>query len=362
VVASKLEPHEIALRYPWSEEACASMAKDIERDGQREAIVLYEGKILDGRHRYEACMRLGRQPRTREFGSEASDGSSPTRFAHSMNVERRHVDKAVLAALVVDSVDESARAEAKARMAEGGKAAGRGRPQKGGPLEDQAIGDVAKSAARTDAVSLAAAEFGVSRSIAYRAQAVKREAPEVFEQVKAGKLSVYAAEREAGIATPKQPESKPEPEAPKSKPRREAPDAKGAPLHERSYLDPELRARVVELLGEGRSQSEVASILEFGDAAYLSGAVGGFKRPSDYVSSKVSQIRRDLLPVKADPLESLIDAVEAVESDFKSWCSSFEPKWRTATPAQADRLRARVDAMVSSARRFVSQLNKEIQS
>jgi predicted transcriptional regulator len=333
------------------------MVKDIEANGQKQAIVLYEGKILDGRHRYEACMRLGRQPRTREFGSDESDGSSATRFAHSMNDVRRHVDKAVLAALAVDAVDEEKIADAKGRRT--------GRPSKV-PLREEGLSDMPTG----ETIAASAAEFGVSAGYAYRAQTIKRDAPEVFERVKAGEFkSLGEAEREAGVAIPPSrvcaaARDEYKPEAPKSKPRREAPDAKGAPLHERSYLDHELRARVVELIGEGRSQSEVASILEFGDAAYLSGAVGGFKRPSDSVSSKVSQIRRELLPAKAEsPLAGKVKLVEAMAEDFKSWGNKLDdPQWSEATPAQVSDLCAHVDSMMSAARKFLSKVSKEVQS
>lgn len=357
----RLEPHPIALRYPWSEEACASMVKNIERDGQREAIVLYEGKILDGRHRYEACMRLGRMPRTREFGSEESDGASPTRFAHSMNVERRHVDKSVLAMLAAESVREEDRAAAKARMAEGGKAASPGKPRKG-PDGRQDLSDDSTRPRDREAVADAADAFGVSTRQVYRAQALIREAPEVAERVKAGELSVWSAIREVGIEA----ESKQEPktEAPKPKPHREPPDPKGAPLHERSYLDPELRTRVMELLAEGRSQAEVASILEFGDAAYRSGAVGGFKKPSSTVATKVSKIRSEIQPAKAEsPLAGKVKAVEAMAEDFKSWGNSLDDHpWSKATPAQVSDLCAHVDSMVSAARKFLSKVSKEVQS
>lgn len=359
----KLEPHEIALRYPWSEETVEGMVEDIKAHGQREEIVLLDGKVLDGRHRAEACRRLGRQPRTREFGSRESDGPSPTRFAHSMNVERRHVDKSVLAALAVEAVDEEKRAEAKARKV----AAGGDRRSRPLPIREE---EAPHGAPTGEAIAASAAEFGVSAGYAYRAQAIKRDAPEVFERVKAGEFkSLGAAEREAGIAIPPSRAGaaameEPTPEPPKSKPRREVPDANGAPLHERSYLDPDLRARVVELLGEGRSQSEVASIIEFGDASRIDKAVGGFKRPSNAVASKVSQIRRELLPGDAvSPLAGKVKMVEAMAEDLKSWGNNLDDQqWSKATPAQVNDLCAHVESMVAAARKFLVKVSKEVKS
>ncbi len=62
---------------------------DIRANGLREPIVLYEGLILDGRHRCQACLELGIEPRFRHH-----DGSDPVAFVVSMNLCRRHLGTA----------------------------------------------------------------------------------------------------------------------------------------------------------------------------------------------------------------------------------------------------------------------------
>jgi hypothetical protein len=56
-------------------------------------VVLYEGKILDGRNRYRACIEAGVELRFRTFGDRASDGDDPRAFVISLNIMRRHLSE-----------------------------------------------------------------------------------------------------------------------------------------------------------------------------------------------------------------------------------------------------------------------------
>lgn len=52
--------HHLADRFPMMESKDKiELAGDIERNGLREPITLYEDKILDGRNRYEAAKLVG---------------------------------------------------------------------------------------------------------------------------------------------------------------------------------------------------------------------------------------------------------------------------------------------------------------
>ncbi len=62
-------------------------------------IVMFEGKILDGRNRWKCCVIIGIQPPSREFGSLASDGTDPEAFLDRVNGPgRRHLSQAELIA------------------------------------------------------------------------------------------------------------------------------------------------------------------------------------------------------------------------------------------------------------------------
>jgi hypothetical protein len=63
VTGSNVEFHEIASLFPMMDsEEYAALKASIEASGLRKPIVLYEGKILDGRNRYRACVELGKEP------------------------------------------------------------------------------------------------------------------------------------------------------------------------------------------------------------------------------------------------------------------------------------------------------------
>jgi len=80
--------HDICLWLPYKEELVDEIADDISRNGYREdkPIILYQGKILDGRHRYEAAVKVGVDPWYQEF---VGDKEQAIKYVTSENVKRR---------------------------------------------------------------------------------------------------------------------------------------------------------------------------------------------------------------------------------------------------------------------------------
>jgi len=70
---------------------------DIKNQGQRQEIVVFDGMVLDGWHRYRACLDLGIEPKVQNLG----DGADPVFFVQSVNLHRRHLTKSQRAAAVV---------------------------------------------------------------------------------------------------------------------------------------------------------------------------------------------------------------------------------------------------------------------
>src|SRR5262245_43902827 len=84
------EFHPYANRFTLiTEEQSEALVANIKGNGLREAIVLHEGKILDGRNRYNACREAGIIPTFRVF-DRIKEGS-PEAFVILKNVQRRHL-------------------------------------------------------------------------------------------------------------------------------------------------------------------------------------------------------------------------------------------------------------------------------
>jgi len=94
-----LEPHELASVFPaMNETEFAAFKEDIREHGQHEPIILYEGKILDGIHRYRACQELGREPRIVRF---EGNPRAAAQLVLGRNFHRRHLtasQRAIVAA------------------------------------------------------------------------------------------------------------------------------------------------------------------------------------------------------------------------------------------------------------------------
>jgi len=81
--------HPLANVFPlMSDGEIKELAADIEAHGQREPIYVFEGQILDGRNRFNACKMAKRQP-----SFEPWEGDDPVAFVVSMNVRRRQLNE-----------------------------------------------------------------------------------------------------------------------------------------------------------------------------------------------------------------------------------------------------------------------------
>src|SRR4029453_3481573 len=112
--------HSISAAYPPMPDAeFMALVEDIKAHGQRVPITLYEGKILDGWHRYCACPDLGLEPATVDFTGTSENAVA---FAFSLNAHRRQLAPGQLALLAVELFLPRFEAEALVRQRSGKRA------------------------------------------------------------------------------------------------------------------------------------------------------------------------------------------------------------------------------------------------
>jgi ParB-like chromosome segregation protein Spo0J len=170
-VTTELEFHPLANLFPLMEgEEFDALVVDIKANGLFEPIILYEGKILDGRNRYRAMLALGHGKQMHEhpcgyFLKYDLKPADPIAYVISANIRRRHLttdQRAAFGAELAEKLAEAARAR-------------------------QLAGTLASNEAKGKAAEQAAKEVGVSTSSVERATKRKKEDPEAHKQAKGGR-------------------------------------------------------------------------------------------------------------------------------------------------------------------------------
>ena len=171
--------HELANIFPMlGEEELKELCADMEKNGLTDPIIVYEGKVLDGRNRATACEMLGIKPKTVEY-----TGNDPLAFVLSKNLHRRHLN-------------ESQRAVIAATLATMRQGERTDLPTFGKFAEGSQDIETKEVTAQNCAISqqTAAKMLNVSERQVRNATKLRKEAaPEVIQQVKEGKKSLHAA-------------------------------------------------------------------------------------------------------------------------------------------------------------------------
>lgn len=110
--------HEAAGIFPLMEdEAFDELVESIREDGLTVGIELLDGKIIDGRNRYRACLLAGVEP---EYVAAELGDHTPTKYVWLLNGPRRHMKTSQWAMVAARMKDQYA-AEAKERKLAGKK-------------------------------------------------------------------------------------------------------------------------------------------------------------------------------------------------------------------------------------------------
>lgn len=168
--ADLLKIHPLAQVFPSIEGAEREEFKeDIQKNGQLDPIVMYNGMVLEGRNRYEVCTELGVEPKVIDFAGTIEEAKA---LVISKNIERRQLTPEQRATAVYklqhEEFEKIAKAAKKAGQAKGtNKTKAKGKASTSLKVEDT------KPAPRQDVVQLTADKAKTSRSTAERV--IKKE-------------------------------------------------------------------------------------------------------------------------------------------------------------------------------------------
>lgn len=195
----KYEDHPIAAIFPMiPEQELGDLAASIAKHGQRDPIILLEGKILDGRNRYRACQLAKVEPAVRVFDPK-QDGGSPLALVLDLNLTRRHLSTGQRAAIAASCLKYEEEQKPKIEVLPdppkqeetnlaGGKII---TPKKEEPKKEEPKPEAKKTTNKE-----AAAKAGVSQRSLVTAKKIEKENPELFAKVQSGEITLNEAENE----------------------------------------------------------------------------------------------------------------------------------------------------------------------
>lgn len=191
-VISQKEFHEVVYIWPKMQpEEFAKLVDDIKARGLREPVWLYQGKIIDGRHRYLACLEAGIEPHYQEWDGQGS----LVLFVASLNQHRRHLD-AGQKAMVALKLEEELAKEAAKRKVEAGKLYGEGH------TKPQEVVEMFQQPLEGRSAVQAAKLTGTNAHYVVDAKKIAQQAPELKEMVMNRTVSLPDAKKLAEIEAP----------------------------------------------------------------------------------------------------------------------------------------------------------------
>jgi len=209
-----MEIHPLAALIPaMTPDELEKLTADIGHNGLLDPIVLFEGKILDGRHRAQACEESGVTPRFVEFA-----GKDPLDFVIAKNLHRRHLSttqKAMLAAELLPLLEAQARERQQQAGGDHGnqysgsakvavsqkidKAANREQTGADAVINEEPIESVNTRQNQRRASAQAAELTGSNRQYVSDAKKITAQAPDVAEVAKQGQIAMPLAKKLAAV-------------------------------------------------------------------------------------------------------------------------------------------------------------------
>jgi DNA methylase len=188
-----IEFHRYADLFPMMQaDEFSSLVENIKQHGLREKVWLFQGKILDGRNRYKACLQSGVTPEFRQF---TGDENQALQAVISWNLERRHLSSSQKAAIGVELEDLLAELERQAKERQ--KESIKFRDEKGRAIPVvQKIEQLDEDPMATRTISKAATVLGTNRQYVSDAKKLRQTSPDVHQQIKEGKVTISQAKKQ----------------------------------------------------------------------------------------------------------------------------------------------------------------------
>jgi ParB-like chromosome segregation protein Spo0J len=185
-MTDEIEFHPYANIFPlMTGEPYAELVRSIRENGLRDPIVLFEGKVIDGRNRFLAAVDAGVEPRFEDL----PEGMDPLAYVIDKNLKRRHLDEGQRAMVAAEI--------AQWRLGDNQFTAGSAnRPTQSQAAEMLNVGD---------------------RSVRRAAAVLSQGTPEVTDAAKKGEISLTEAEKIARKPADEQAAAATEAKKPKAK-------------------------------------------------------------------------------------------------------------------------------------------------
>lgn len=204
ITTVKYAPHPLAELFPRpTAEEQRELTEHIRKSGLEENVVLFQGKVLDGLSRQVGCANAGRPCRYVEFMDLSPEikEAGPLAYVIGRNLRRRHLSVSQRAAIATEMIPAMEREMRRQRNGDHDPAiSGPAGPLNGEEEAPRRRGRPPKS---VSLIKAAAAALNVGERSVKRARKLKKEQPEKFKAVKAGKATLGGEEAKSTRATEK---------------------------------------------------------------------------------------------------------------------------------------------------------------
>lgn len=185
-----LDKHTLNIFPEAKPEDYSRLRDDIRENGfdPKQPITIFEGKIIDGWNRQKACDEIGTEPTYRTFSGSQQDALALVMRTN----KRRNLNSGQWATIAVEADDVmqtiASQVEKERREKQRENAANQHTEPSGKKLPEAKPDD-------NKATAKAAQLFNTNRTYVNQAAKMKDTAPEVFEKVKAGKMTMQDANK-----------------------------------------------------------------------------------------------------------------------------------------------------------------------